>query len=127
MRVAAVQLNVALADVPANLAMCESLARDAARAGAQGSHAEFLTTGAGFVPELAAVALAPDGAATDMLLRVGRDERVLIGGSFLCRDADEKSATRSSSPGEMGCWDVTTMTSRLCGRTRFTWVATMTG
>ena len=23
-----------------------------------------------------------------MLLRVGRDERVLIGGSFLCRDAD---------------------------------------
>jgi predicted amidohydrolase len=89
MRVAAVQLDVALADVPANLAACESLARDAARAGAQAiALPEFFTTGAAFVPELADAALAPDGAATDMLLRLGRDEHVLIGGSFLCRDAD---------------------------------------
>lgn len=89
MRVAAVQLDVALADVPANLAACESLARDAARAGAQAvALPEFFTTGVAFVPELADAALAPDGAATDMLLRVGRDERVLIGGSFLCRDFD---------------------------------------
>ncbi len=89
MRVAAVQLEVALADVPANLAACESLAREAARAGAQAvALPEFFTTGAAFVPELADAALAPDGAATEMLLRVSHDERVLVGGSFLCRDAD---------------------------------------
>lgn len=89
LRVAAVQLEVALADVPANLAACESLARDAARAGAQVvALPEFFTTGAAFIAELADAALAPDGAATEMLLRVGREEGVLIGGSFLCRDAD---------------------------------------
>jgi predicted amidohydrolase len=89
MRVAAVQLEVALADVSANLAACESLARDAARAGAQAvALPEFFTTGAAFVPELASAALALDGAASDMLLRLGREEGVLIGGSFLCRDAD---------------------------------------
>ena len=89
MRVAAVQLEVALADVPANLAACELLARKAARDGAQAiALPEFFTTGAAFVPELANAALPPDGAATDMLLRVAQDEAVLIGGSFLCRDGD---------------------------------------
>ncbi len=89
MRVAAVQLEVALADVASNLASCESLARDAARAGAEAvALPEFFTTGAAFLPELAGAALAPDGAATQMLLRVGREEGVLVGGSFLCRDAD---------------------------------------
>jgi len=89
MRVAAVQLEVALADVRTNLAACESLARDAARDGAEAiALPEFFTTGAAFVPELAGAALAPDGAATQMLLRIARDEGVLVGGSFLCRDAD---------------------------------------
>lgn len=89
MRVAAVQLEVVLADVAANLAACESLARAAAHAGAQAiALPEFFTTGAAFVPELANAALAPDGAATEMLTRVGREEGVLIGGSFLCRDTD---------------------------------------
>ncbi len=89
MRVAAIQLDVALADVPANLATCESLACYAARAGAQAIVLpEFFTTGAAFLPQLANAALAPDGPATDMLLRIGREEGVLIGGSFLCRDAD---------------------------------------
>lgn len=89
MRVAAVQLEVALADVAANLAECESLAREAARAGAQAiALPEFFTTGAAFVPQLAGAALAPDGAATDMLTRIAREEGVLIGGSFLCRDND---------------------------------------
>jgi predicted amidohydrolase len=89
MRVAAVQLEVSLADVPANLAACESLSRNAAHGGAEAiALPEFFTTGAAFVPELAGAALAPDGAATDMLLRVSREEGVLIGGSFLCRDAD---------------------------------------
>ena len=89
MRVAAAQLEVALADVPANIAACESIARDAARDGAEAiALPEFFTTGAAFVRELAGAALAPDGAATEMLLRVARDEGVLVGGSFLCRDAD---------------------------------------
>ena len=89
MRVAAVQLEVALADVATNLAACESIARDAARDGAEAiALPEFFTTGAAFVPELAGAALAPDGAATGMLLGIARDEGVLVGGSFLCRDAD---------------------------------------
>ena len=89
MRVAAIQLEVALADVPANLAACEVLAREAAADGAQAiGLPEFFTTGAAFVPELADAALAPDGAATEMLLSVAREEGVLVGGSFLCRDPD---------------------------------------
>ena len=89
MRVAAVQLEVALADVRANLAACECIARAAARDGAEAiALPEFFPTGAAFVRELAGAALAPDGAATEMLVRVARDEGVLIGGSFLCRDVD---------------------------------------
>jgi predicted amidohydrolase len=89
MRVAAVQLDVALADVPANLAASEALARAAARAGAEAiALPEFFTTGAAFVSDLAGAALAPYGAATAMLLAVAREEGVLVGGSFLCRDED---------------------------------------
>jgi predicted amidohydrolase len=89
MRVAAIQLDVALAEVRANLAACEELARDAARQGAEAiALPEFFTTGAAFVPAVAEAALAPDGAATEMLLAVAREEGVLIGGSFLCRDPD---------------------------------------
>jgi predicted amidohydrolase len=88
-RVAAVQLEVALADVERNIAECESLARDAARAGAEAvALPEFFTTGAAFLPEVAAASLPADGPATEMLLRVAREEGMLIGGSFLCRDPD---------------------------------------
>jgi predicted amidohydrolase len=89
MRVAAVQLHVELADVRSNLNTCRSLAREAAAGGAEAiALPEFFTTGAAFRRELARVALAPDGAATEMLLEVAAAEGVLIGGSFLCRDAD---------------------------------------
>jgi predicted amidohydrolase len=89
MRLAAVQLEARLAEVRANLSACEALARDAAREGAQAiALPEFFTTGAAFLPELGGAALAPDGPATAMLRRVARDECVLIGGSFLCRDPD---------------------------------------
>src|SRR5664280_3887236 len=78
MRLAAVQLEARLAEVRANLSACEALAREAAR---EGAHAialpELFTTGAAFVPELSGAALAPDGAATAMLMRVARDEGVL--------------------------------------------------
>lgn len=89
MRVAAVQLEVALGDVERNLAECERLAREAARQGAElVALPEFFTTGVAFVPALAGAALPPDGAATAMLERVAAEERIWLGGSFLCRDAD---------------------------------------
>jgi predicted amidohydrolase len=87
--VAAVQLEVALGDVDRNLAECERLAREAARAGAHLiALPEFFSTGAAFLPEVARSALPPDGAATQLLQRVAGEERVWIGGSFLCRDLD---------------------------------------
>ncbi len=89
MRVAAVQLEVRLGDVEANLTTCAELALQAAAAGAELiALPEFFTTGAAFLPEVAAATLAPDGAATQMLLDIAREERIRIGGSFLCRDDD---------------------------------------
>jgi predicted amidohydrolase len=89
MRVAAVQLEVALGDIERNLAESERLVREAAAAGAElVALPEFFTTGVAFIPELADAALPPDGAATAMLTRVAGEEGVWLGGSFLCRDAD---------------------------------------
>jgi predicted amidohydrolase len=88
-KVAAVQLEVEIADVRRNLSECERLAREAAAAGAElVALPEFFTTGASFDPALAGAALAPDGAATEMLERVAREEKIHLGGSFLCRDPD---------------------------------------
>lgn len=87
--VAAVQLEVVLGDIRANLTACEHLAREAAAVGAEVIVLpEFFTTGAAFLPEVASAALAPDGVATQMLERIAREEGVRIGGSFLCRDDD---------------------------------------
>jgi predicted amidohydrolase len=89
LRVAAVQLEAVLADVDANLAACERLADAAALDGAEViALPEFFTTGIGFVPELSERALAPDGAATELLLSLARRHGALVGGSFLCRDED---------------------------------------
>lgn len=89
MRVAAVQLEVALGDVERNLAESERLAREASRQGAElVALPEFFTSGAAFLPELAGAALPPDGAATAMLRRVAGEEGIWLGGSFLCRDRD---------------------------------------
>jgi predicted amidohydrolase len=49
---------------------------------------EFFSTGIGFVPELIERALPPDGAATELLLRVAERHGAFVGGSFLCLDAD---------------------------------------
>jgi predicted amidohydrolase len=89
MRVAAVQLEAALGDVDRNVAECERLAREAAREGAELiALPEFFSTGAAFLPEVAAAAQPPDGAPAQMLARVAREEGVFVGGSFLCRDPD---------------------------------------
>lgn len=89
MRVAAVQLEVALGEVERNLAACEGLVAAAAADGAElVALPEFFTTGAAFVPELAERALAPDGVATEMLSRAAGEHGIHLGGSFLCRDDD---------------------------------------
>jgi predicted amidohydrolase len=89
MRVAAIQLEVKLGDLDRNLAESERLAREAASRGAELiALPEFFTTGAAFLPEVAAASLPPDGAATAMLERVAAEHGVWLGGSFLCRDAD---------------------------------------
>lgn len=88
-RVAAVQLQVALGDVERNLSECERLASQAADEGAElVALPEFFTTGMAFLPELAGAALAPDGPATQMLTTLARERHIWIGGSFLCRDPD---------------------------------------
>ena len=89
MRVAAVQLEVALGDVERNLAEAERLVREAAGAGAElVALPEFFTTGVAFLPELAGAALAPDGPATELLTGLAREHGIWLGGSFLCRDPD---------------------------------------
>src|SRR5215212_11047733 len=89
MRVAAIQLQTVIGDIDANLEACERLADEAAREGAKWIILpEFFTTGAGFFPELAHRSLPPDGAATALLLSLARRHGALVGGSFLCRDAD---------------------------------------
>lgn len=89
MLVAAVQMEVRLGDIPANLEQAEELVRAAAGAGA-GLVAlpEFFTTGAAFLPEVADGSLPPDGEAARMLSRVAGDCGIFLGGSFLCRDPD---------------------------------------
>lgn len=89
MRVAAVQLDVALGDVDANLGECDRLARAAAADGAELiALPEFFSTGAAFLPEVAEGARPPDGEPARLLATLARDTGAHVGGSFLCRDAD---------------------------------------
>ena len=89
MRVAAVQLEVAIADVAANLSECDLLVAEAAAAGAEAvALPEFFTTGASFDERLAGTAVAPDGAAAAFLSDAAARHGIWLGGSFLCRDAD---------------------------------------
>ncbi|RAV11605.1 carbon-nitrogen hydrolase family protein [Mycolicibacterium sp. GF69] len=86
---AAIQLEAVLGDVQSNLAACERLTDRAGQAGAAIiALPEFFSTGIGFSPSLAHAALAPDGAATDLLTRLAKRHGALVGGSFLCRDPD---------------------------------------
>lgn len=86
---AAVQLDARLADVAHNLRRCEELADAAGERGAALiALPEFFTTGIGFDPALTRAALPPGGEATALLTRLARRHSALVGGSFLCRDAD---------------------------------------
>ena len=77
-RVAAIQLEPALGDVAANLAACERLADDAAPRGRGVDRAARVLHHRGRVPCPSSpdAALAPDGAATELLLRLARRHRV---------------------------------------------------
>src|SRR4051794_24713804 len=89
LRVAAIQLEVKIGDVPANLAMCEQLLNQAGEAGAQWIILpEFFTSGMGFTPELKGAALPLDGPATQLLQSTAKRFGAQVGGSFLCRDSD---------------------------------------
>lgn len=86
---AAIQLEAALGDVAANLATCERLADEAGRAGAKIiALPEFFPTGIGFDESIKAGVLPPDGQATTLLTALAKRHQALVGGSFLCRDAD---------------------------------------
>lgn len=88
-RVAAVQLEAALADVGENLCRCRALAAEAAAAGADWIVLpEFFTTGMAFDDRLAGCALPPDGAGLQLLRDIAQRHGVVAGGSFLCRDPD---------------------------------------
>lgn len=89
MRVAAVQLESVVGDVGANMEACERLADAAAIEGAEWIILpEFFTTGMGFLPELARHSLPPDGPATELLCALAGRHGAVVGGSFLCLDAD---------------------------------------
>jgi predicted amidohydrolase len=88
-KVAAVQLEPALGDVAENLRRCEALADEAGRRGAEWIVLpEFFSTGMAFLDQMADASLSPDGAATQLMLALARRHRVVVGGSFICRDAD---------------------------------------
>lgn len=99
---AAIQLEAVLGDVAANLATCERLADEAGRAGAKIiALPEFFTTGIGFDESLGHAVLPPDGKATALLTSLAKRYGALVGGSFLCRDADGevRNAYLAADPG----------------------------
>lgn len=89
MRIAAVQLEPVVGDVAENLRRCRTLADEAAAAGAEWIVLpEFFSTGMGFLDAIAQAALPPDGAATQLLRELAIRHQAIVGGSFICRDAD---------------------------------------
>lgn len=89
MRIAAVQLEPAIADVAENLRRCRALGDQAAAAGAEWIVLpEFFSTGMGFDDRMADAALPPDGAATELLQELATRHGATVGGSFVCRDDD---------------------------------------
>jgi predicted amidohydrolase len=89
MKVAAVQLEPVVADVGENLRRCRALGDQAGAAGAEWIVLpEFFTTGMGFVDAMAACALPPDGAGTQLLQELAVRHGATVSGSFICRDAD---------------------------------------
>jgi predicted amidohydrolase len=88
-RIAVIQLAAIVGDTSANMRACEALADRAAREGAEWIILpEFFTTGMAYDRRLAGAAMAPDGAATELLVTLAQRHEATVGGSFLCHDAD---------------------------------------
>ncbi len=49
---------------------------------------EFVTTGMGFLDELADAALPPEGAGLQLMRELALRHGAVVGGSFICRDED---------------------------------------
>lgn len=89
MKVAAIQLEPVVGDVAENLRRSEALGDEAGRAGADWILLpEFFTTGMGFLNRMADTALPPGGPALNLLRRLATRHHAVVGGSFICRDAD---------------------------------------
>jgi predicted amidohydrolase len=121
-RIAAIQLEPVLGDVAENLRRCRALGDEAGGAGAKSILLpEFFTTGMAFLEAIADAALPPDGAGMQLLQELAGRHRAVVGGSFICRDEDGRTATRGSwSRPTAACSAATTRTSRRCGRTAST-------
>lgn len=88
---AAIQMQARVGDVPHNLALCERMVGQAAASGARLIMLpEFFSTGMAFDPSLHAAALPHRGAANQMLETLAKRHNALVGGSFLCLDADRE-------------------------------------
>jgi len=83
-RVAAIQMQADFAEVDANLARTERLARDAFAEGAEWVILpEFFTTAIGVHPRMLAAAQPLDGAPTQLLKNLAKEHRGVVGGSFI--------------------------------------------
>jgi len=84
LRVAALQMTPKLGNVPANLEQAEQLIREAQRRGAEWIVLpEMFTTAAAFHPAMLGGIQPVDGAPAQLLIRLARQGRSSIGGSFL--------------------------------------------
>lgn len=84
LRVAALQMTPKLGDVPANLEQAERLIREAQRQGAEWIVLpEMFTTAAAFHPAILSGIRPDDGVPAQLLIRLARQGRSIIGGSFL--------------------------------------------
>lgn len=86
LRVAAIQLDTKIADVPANLEASERLALQALEAGAQWiALPEFFNSGVNFSDEMINAIELENGPSATFLQQFSQLHQVVIGGSFLCR------------------------------------------
>ncbi len=89
LRIAAIQMQAALGDVDANLAMAERLVRRAFRLGAEWVILpELFTSAVAFHPAMLDAAQPLDGAPARLLLDLAREHGGVVGGSFLALDGE---------------------------------------
>ena len=89
-RAAAIQMTAALGDVSANLAQAEQLVRAALSKGAELIVLpEMFSSAMGFHDDVLKAIRPIDGAPKQLMHKLAREGRALVGGSFLARDGDD--------------------------------------